>query len=526
MSLKKAIIKGTFLLTAAGMLSRLIGFYYRIFLTHTIGAEGVGIYQLIFPVYVLCLSVSAAGIQTTISRLVAAYNTSHGASFGKPGGSGNEQMKILSVGLTISLTLSFVTAFVVYQHSLWIADSFLHDKRCDDLLKILSCAIPLASIHAVICGYYYGIQKVTLPSVSQLFEQIARVGGICLIARIYTSNQQLIPIRVAVWGLVIGEAASTLLSVTAFGCHWQKKKRVYALQTVTSPSRLTYPKIFMKIMKQATPLTANRLLITVLQSIESILIPFSLRQYGATASTALSTYGTLTGMALPLILFPSALTNSVSVMLLPAVAQAQAQKNTASIKNAVENSLKYCLLLGIYCTGIFLYLGRNMGTLLFHSRQAGQFIVTLAWLCPFLYITTTLSSIIHGLGKTFLYLIFNCISLIIRISFVILAIPRIGIPGYLWGVLISQLFLSAALLFTLIKECHYETHAFRQLVLPVFFLGISITACRLFEPFFVSKTIPIVTLGIQIMLITLIYGLLTLYSGIVKLPFHTLKGKR
>lgn len=522
MSLKKTIIKGTFWLTAAGMLSRLIGFYYRIFLTHTIGAEGVGIYQLIFPVYVLCLSICSSGIQTTVSRLVAAENTHN---------SNKEQLKILKVGLTLSLLLSIISAYFVYQHSSWIANNFLHDYRCVPLLKILAFAIPLASIHSLICGYYYGIQKVGLPSVAQLFEQVVRVAGVYFIARICTVNQQFITIDIAVFGLVIGEIASTLLSITALSCHCQRKKRTSSFKALTSASQKTllspnttsstYSKILCKILKQATPLSANRLLVTVLQSIESILIPFSLQKYGADTSTALSTYGILTGMALPLILFPSALTNSVSVLLMPAIAQAQAQKNTASIKNAVETSLKYCLLLGIYCTGIFLYLGRHMGGLLFHSEEAGKFIVTLAWLCPFLYITTTLGSIVHGLGKTFLYLIYNCISLSIRIGFVVVAIPKLGIIGYLWGLLASQLILTALLLFTLIKEYHYETKLFSQLVLPCIFLALSLTICKLAEPFFNIITIPILSLGAQIGLISLLYGSLTLYSGIIK-PHHLL----
>lgn len=194
-----------------------------------------------------------------------------------------------------------------------------------------------------------------------------------------------------------------------------------------------------RLLSLAVPLSLNRTLINFLQSIEAIYIPQCLLRYGYDNAKALSVYGVLTGMALPLILFPSAITNSISVLLLPIVSEADSTGNQGTIRKAVRKSIQYCLLLGFLCTAFFLCFGRLAGTLLYHSSLAGSFILTLSFICPFLYIASTLNSILNGLGKTAQTFAFSMLSLLFRLLFVFYAIPLFGIQGYLWGLLASQL---------------------------------------------------------------------------------------
>lgn len=498
MSLRRTLIKGTFLLTAAGMISRLIGFYYRIFLTRTIGAEGIGIYQLIFPVYALCFSLTCAGLQTTVSRLIAANNAPNKKA---------DQIRVYRIGFGLMFFLSIVTALFIYAKSDWIAVHFLRERRCGSLLAILACSIPLGAVHSAVSGYYYGLKRAGVPSFTQLAEQLVRVGAVSLLASICVSRHSPVTINIAVWGLVIGEGASALISLTAVWWEFGKEKGKKAAPKL---SRRTTVRT---LLQQSTPLTLNRLVINSLQSIEAVLIPSMLRIYGESTSSALSTYGTLTGMALPLVLFPSALTNSVSVLLLPTIAQAQAEKKSESIRYAIELSIKYCLLLGIYCTGIFLYLGNEIGKLLFHSEDAGHFIVTLAWICPFLYITTTLGSIVHGLGKTFLYFVYNSASLLIRIGFVVAVIPNIGILGYLWGVLASQLVLTVLLLFCLSRQCPIRYNPAKDIVMPILFLLTGVGISYFFTPLFHTLSLPrLVLLAAKALVVTCVYGALSLHT--------------
>ena len=153
-------------------------------------------------------------------------------------------------------------------------------------------------------------------------------------------------------------------------------------------------------------------------------------------------YGVLTGMALPCILFPSAITSSISIMLMPTVAEIQTTDNRHEMLDIIKKVAGSCFILGLACCLFFLVFGSWIGGVLFGSTAAGKFIVTLAWMCPFLYTNSALLSVINGLGKTTSTFLINSLGLVIRIASVFIAIPLFGIQGYLWGMLGSQLVVS------------------------------------------------------------------------------------
>ena len=192
----------------------------------------------------------------------------------------------------------------------------------------------------------------------------------------------------------------------------------------------------------AAPVSANRVCMNLLSSAEAILLPFTLQQYGLNAERALSIYGTLTGMAMAFIFFPSVLTNSISVMLLPSVSESQAAGKREQISRTVRKTLSFAFPMGAACTCFFLGTGKFLGTFFFKSSLAGDFIITLAWICPFLYTNSTLHSILNGLGKTSTAFVNNLSGIMIRIIFILIFVPRFGIEGYLWGLLANQLFVA------------------------------------------------------------------------------------
>lgn len=491
------IIKGTLYLTIAGFISRIIGFFYRIFLSHTIGAEGMGIYQLIFPVYVLCFSLTVYGIHTGISRFTSAKmatNDSGGA------------LKVLYAGLILAVLPSIIVAYVVYSNAAYISLHFLKEARCTDLLKIITLSVPFGAIHTCINGYYYGIKNAQIPALSQLIEQIVRVASVYIIYLVIIDKGMAVTPVIASIGIVIGEIASVLFTITAILI----QTNVSSSHQVTNRIPFSY---FKNIFTLSLPLTANRVTITLLQSVEAILIPIQLRKYGFSSGEALSIYGVLTGMSLPLILFPSTFTNSLSVMLLPDVAEAQASSNTNRIQRTSKITIQYCLILGILCTGIFLCFGNDMGMIIFNNQLSGQFILTLAWICPFLYLSTTLNSILHGLGKTTITFIHSLISLSIRIAFILLFIPRFGIQGYLWGLLIGQLVITVLNFIVLNRYVPISISLYTWVVKPIGVLCISI-CCGIYTNVLLKHlNIPFEFLNICIscMSICMIYLLILYY---------------
>lgn len=436
------LITGTIILTVTGFASRFIGFFYRIFLSRVFGAEGMGLYQLISPVLALTFSVTVSGIQTAISKFVASETTTHDykASF-----------RTLFVGFAMAMTLSFGCAFYIYSFSEMIAADFLFEPRTAPLLRIISLSIPMATVHSCINGYFYGIRKTSVPALTQLAEQVVRVGSVFLIFEAFRSRGYLPTINFAVVGLVIGESASMIVSLAAIYHRFYVLTASHRIFAKVKQGFAVYIQDARQLLTLALPLSLNRTLINFLQSVEAIYIPQRLQMYGYDTAKALSVYGVLTGMALPLILFPSAITNSISVLLLPIVSEAEAVNNQNTIKKAVRKSIKYCFILGFICTAIFLISGRWAGKLLYDSRLAGSFIITLSFICPFMYIASTLNSILNGLGKTAYTFAFSMASLLFRLLFVFIAIPVFGIQGYLWGLLASQLMQTVLCIFAVRK---------------------------------------------------------------------------
>ncbi len=423
------LVMGTVILTLTGFLSRFIGFFYRIFLSRVFGAEGMGIYQLIAPVLALSFALTVSGIQTAISKYVAREEKT---------GNYCASLRYLFTGFLAAMLLSILCAIFIYLYSEEIAIGFLKEERTAPLLRIISLSIPMAAVHSCINGYFYGIKKTSIPSACQLMEQVIRVGSVYLIYAYFQKQGMQPTISFAVVGLVIGEAASMCVSLIAVKIHFNKilPIRMSSLLCLKSTQFLSS---FKELLSLAVPLSLNRVIINFLQSIEAIFIPQQLLKYGCSTSQALSVYGVLTGMALPLILFPGAITNSICVLLLPMVSEADAVGNRNKIAKAIQSSIRYGFLLGICFTAFFFFCGGFLGNLLYQNKLAGEFILILSFLCPLMYIASTLNSILNGLGKTLETFLYSMVSLLVRLGFVFFLIPVYGIYGYLWGLLVSQL---------------------------------------------------------------------------------------
>lgn len=424
MSAKHKLFQGAMILTAAGLVSRIMGFFFRIFLSHAFGEENVGLYQLIFPVYALCLSLGTAGIQTAVSRI-----TAEKMSLKKT----DEAKAVLCAALCLTLIVSFAEILVIQRYAGLIAASFLGDERCAELLIIISYALPCAAVHSCICGYSLGMQNTKMPAISQLIEQVVRILFVFILFTFLQRSGRTATIQIAAAGIVAGECAAA-----AFSARLVSRRRASILPTL--PGRL--PGSLRELLGQSVPLTANRTAVTLLQSVEAASIPACLKLYGMSASDAVSLYGVLTGMALPCILFPSAITNSVGTVLMPAVSATNASGSRTALLQLLKKAVAGCLVLGLGSCLFFLIFADFLGGTLFHSDLAAKFILTLAWICPFLYTNTALLSAINGYGKTTATFLINTCGLLIRIAGVFLAIPHFGIQGYLWGLLISQLAVS------------------------------------------------------------------------------------
>ncbi|MGL4790293.1 MAG: oligosaccharide flippase family protein, partial [Anaerotignaceae bacterium] len=173
---KKTLIKGAFILMSANIITRLMGFYYRIYMSRAIGAEGIGLYQLIMPIYMLTWSITSSGLTTTVSKLTAQENAK-----GKEGNS----KRILKIAVVISLVLSLILSVGTFIFADFIAVNIIKDVRTGFSLKILSFALPFMSLGSCIRGSFLGRQKQFYPAAAQVLEQTVKIVAILALASFF-----------------------------------------------------------------------------------------------------------------------------------------------------------------------------------------------------------------------------------------------------------------------------------------------------------------------------------------------------
>lgn len=449
MTVKEKILKGTLFLTIAGILTRIIGFLYRIFLANTLGETELGIYQLVFPVYSICFTLYASGLQTAVSQLVSNPNYKY-------------SKKVIQTGILLSLSVALSLSVLVFTCSDYISVHFLFTESTSDLLKILALIFPFCGVTSMINGYFYGLREAKVPAVTQMIEQMFRVAFVFLV---FVSHICEFSSKVAVAGLIVGEISSNLYNLISL-----KKSNVKELGALN----ISKAKIAKSICRQAIPLSGTKLVISLLASLESVLIPIMLAKYGLSHDSSLALYGVITGIVLPFILFPGTITNSLSVLLLPEISKADNEHNQEKIRHTTKVTIKYSLLLGCMATAVFLNYGNTIGIWFFHSENAGKLLTLLAVMCPFLYVSTTLSSIINGLSKTHITFRNTVCGLLVRIVFLVVLTPRYGIYGYLFGLLLSQIIISILDSVYLIRHGYTEIELMKWLIFPCAVLSLSI----------------------------------------------------
>lgn len=286
---KKVFLKGTLILACTGLISRLAGFFYRIFLSHSIGAEGMGLYQLALPIQGLMAALSYAGIQSALSRLISAKLTLHRKK---------DARFSLILGTVAAVILSAMAGFFLFENADFFAKAVLKEPKTSDLLRLIGFTVPVCAIHACIDSYYYARKKAIVPAAVQLTEQAVRIGASYVLYLICLRESRPVTALIAAGGSLAGEIAASLVSLLAitfyFGnCHFSETD-VRTCRTFS---------LAKEIFGLSFPISLNRILLTLLGSIEVVLIPQMLLRFGLTASDSLQIYGIFTGMALPLILF-------------------------------------------------------------------------------------------------------------------------------------------------------------------------------------------------------------------------------
>ena len=434
MTKSKTIIKGAFILTLASLITRIMGFIYRIFMSKALGTHGMGVFQLIMPIYMLVFSLCASGLSTVVSNCTASRLVT-----GDNGGI----RKILGISLYISVTLSAIACAAVFFGADIIAEKVLHEPDTLPALKITALCFPFMCAGSVLKGYFYGMQKMAVPAASQVLEQSVRIALIYILCDIMLKRGLKYACAMAVMGMAAGETASFLFTLAAFLPHRAK------LRQYTS---LTDKAAFLTVLSMALPLTLNRGFSSLLSTAEHILIPQRLMLYGMSNSKALSCFGGLCGMAAPLVMFPCSLLTALATALMPAISEYHAAKNKKAVAHTLNAALTFTSVLGILAGGIFITFPHQIALIVYGSGDIAPILRLLGFICPFLYTQVIMSAALNGINCQLYIFKTGLLSYAISIACVYFLIPVYGLHGYIAGWTISVIISNRLFALRLLKE--------------------------------------------------------------------------
>lgn len=424
---KTVFIKNAAILTASSLILRFAGIIFKVWLAAKIGAEGIGLYQLVFSVYMFAATFATSGICTAVTRLV-----SEELVVGNKAG----VKKILSRCIQLSLVIAAVTIIVLFFGADFISSYILKDVRAILSLKILAFSLPFMGICSCIKGYFMARRKAAPSSSSQLLEQVVRIIVVVLVISRYDNLKLEYACAAVFLGDTLAEIASCLYVYIRYRIDFKKIK-------ITSPTTRKPYKLLPAISHIALPITSGRYLNSLLRMIENVLVPICLSAsvYGG---DGISLFGMIKGMALPILFFPSTLLNALSTLLLPEMSEAAIRGRRAVVQSISYRIIKITSIISIIFSALFLVGGMQFGRLIYGSQDVGFLLQALSPIVPFMYLDTICDGILKGLDQQKFTFRTSVSDSAIRIVLILLCLKRWGIYGFI-GIMYFSNFLTGIL---------------------------------------------------------------------------------
>ena len=453
----KSLFKTVALITIFSVMTRILGFVFRIILSRTVGAEGMGIYQVSLSVFMVLLTVISSGLPLIISRMSAGFSTDKDK---KKSGS------LISSGLLYALLLSLLLCSVVLIFKGLFSKIFTSDI-CYQLLLVLLPSLVFSSIYSVFRGAMWGKGNYFALCVTEFYEQLVHIVlGTLLIGNTLSAAQNALNLG---WSMTIACLLSAILVMLLF---------FYYGGSLKKPSR----QYLRPLIKQSSPITAMRVAGSFIQPIVALIIPARLIAIGYTNAQALSLYGIAVGMTLPLIFIPTTIIGSLSTALVPDLSKAAAQNDQSHIEKRITSSVFFALLISSMFVPMFLGMGEQIGLFLYDNILSGTLLQSAAWVLLPLGLTNISSALLNSLGfekRTFLNYAIGAACMLLSLWF----LPAlIGVNSIMWGMGISYL-VTATLNIILLKR---KTKANFNMMFPLLKLCLIILPSSALTAFVVS----------------------------------------
>ncbi len=421
---KRLFWQNAAILSGTSLLLKTIGVFFRIWISNYLGAEGMGLHQLIFSVYVLGSTIATTGLSTAVTRMVTEASAT-----------GNERAvpRVLGKALLLATALSVASTITFYFGAPLIGQLWIADTRAIPALRILTLGYPFMGISATFRGYFYARRRAELPCAAQIFEQTVRIAATVWLFS-GASERSITSLCFAVMlSDVISEALSAGFSAM---CYAFEHKRITAQTPFANNDADFRTK---RLVRIAAPITAGRYLNTILRTIENIQVPRCLAIFSGSQELGLAAFGNLKGMAMPLIFFPSSFLSAFSTLLIPEMSEAMALHRSVRVRQTADSTVRITMTVSWLCAGCFWVLAYPLGALFYGSTEVGFYLQVLAPLVPLMYLESVVDGILKGLNQQSRSLKYSLLDSTLRIAMIAVLVPRYGIRGFLYIMVISNL---------------------------------------------------------------------------------------
>lgn len=432
---KNNFVIGAAILSGAGILSRVMGLGYRVVLIRLIGAEGMGIYQMAYPLYTIMLVVSRSGIPVALAKMVAGRLAKN---------KNKDAYRIFIIARILSLVIGLLSSITMALLAGPLISILKLDPRAYYAILAISPAVFIVSVMASYRGFFQGMQDMKPTALSQLLEQFVRTVTMILLAYL------LLPIGLnyaaagASFGAVTGAIAGLFALIYIY---YKRRKSIFEFFNEGSDiSEYKAKPIATELTKLAIPITIGALVQPLMSLVDWIFVPQRLQAAGFIMGRVTTLYGRLTTVAMPLVQFPTVITVSLATSLVPAISEANELENENLIYHRTTKALKLTFMLGLPAAIGMSVLSRQLTEIIYNEPQAASILAVVSWGVLFITLQQTSSAILQGIGRTdlpaknlFIGAGFNAI-----INYTLTGVPAINIHGAALGTVIG--FAVAALL--------------------------------------------------------------------------------
>lgn len=415
-------LKGTLILTVSSIVVKVIGSLNWIILSRVLGGEGIGLYQMGFPIYLMAITLSSAGIPVAISIITAeklAQKDFLGAK------------RVFNVSLRLLFVTGLVFASALFFGAHWLIDNhWIRDSRAYYSIIALAPAVFFVTFLASFRGYLQGWQIMTPTAASEIVEQLMRVVTMIVFANMFMPHGLAYAAGGASMGAGVGAFCALLVLMWFYGRLKQKLKADLQQQNPLA-TRESARAIISRLLRLALPVSMSSLMLPVVANLDLLIVPQRLEAAGFHISQATEFFGYLTGMAVPLINLATIFTAAMTISLVPAISESRALNDVFGIRAKTRTAFRVALIITCPCFVGMYFLAEKIAALIYNAPDAADAIQTMSVGILLLGLHQISTGILQGLGRTSIPVINMILAAAVKVflSWTLTAIPTLGIKG-------------------------------------------------------------------------------------------------